>query len=589
MAAQVPNAVPRTEFTIVGSAGSMPPELWKRAMFLATSGDGPLFEPKRVGNAARAREIFGEGELTRMAEIHFSLDPNRTAVLLMRLPTETEGAIYILNDNGSGAAGASAVTVDETVTPLYRYQPLIEVLKTGTVGTPGIELLVSADAGRSRKKVKLGVATSYTFDGLGMKFDFGAGDLTAGRVIEAYVEPPRHAVEDIGVALTALRTKAPKISLFCLGGQSSVADGSAVSTALTDLRANDWDVGAILAARLPYPPSRSVITATFTPGSAGPPVAPATLQRDAGSWLTDGAPVRPGMTVIVNGSTSNEALEGTVASVTATTITFVPGTVVAAEIATANVSVLASEDEDTYQEKLRDEWESYSDQWVVLTFDQMRAFSPSPVPLDLDRQWHADLLSEALVSDPSIQIGQVRSNGPVGGPLSSTLNARIYEDDVRIHADANIDPSMAENSFTCLRRSQDLRSGVYVNSVFAMASETDPIKDLVMMRLSIEWINAVRTALTDEVLSSSLANPRNYNQLSEAACQSLEASAMAILRPRFEGRVSNLEGIGLDAFFRVDRASDLSVGISVAGKIITKAYYRKFNVSLTVQIPGSVN
>ena len=64
---------------------------------------------------------------------------------------------------------------------------------------------------------------------------------------------------------------------------------------------------------------------------------------------------------------------------------------------------------------------------------------------------------------------------------------------------------------------------------------------------------------------------------------------MAIMRPAFTGKVSNLDSLPPNAFVDVDPESDLSTGyIMVAGKIITKFYPEGFDINLSVAQPGQV-
>jgi hypothetical protein len=101
--------------------------------------------------------------------------------------------------------GTSAVTADVATSPLDDYYVQIKVLKGGTIGSTGIALSISLDAGRTTGgAVQLGTANTLTIPGTGIIIDFGTGTLVTGDTIQFSTIAPIWASGDIATGLQAL-------------------------------------------------------------------------------------------------------------------------------------------------------------------------------------------------------------------------------------------------------------------------------------------------------------------------------------------------------------------------------------------------
>jgi hypothetical protein len=515
-----------------------------------------------------------------MAEAHEAVDPNRTPVVVVRLPSTTPGVLHL---DTTGVTGTSVVTADGVVTPLGYYEPRFEVLTGGTIGLEGIIIRRSPDEGRSIEDIQLGTATSMELPGLGVKINFAAGTLVAGDVVTGWTDPPHWAQADLPPLFTQLRSGTAYFSLLCIGEPSAPGDAPVIGTGLTSLEQYGRDVHAIITVRPRYKPTLPLeVEVTFDDTTR-------TITRAAGSWITDG--VKVGMRATVSGTANNNGVFVRVTTITATVLTFSVGVVFVDEAA-VTADLLFEETEQDYGTNTNADWASVIDPRISACADEIRALSPSPRPLDLDRPFPGELTTKLIVSPIDTEPGQVRQAGVVGGALAVALRGRIYDGDTRIHYDADADPTLAtppNGRFTVLRRLPDGRAGAFVNTGLTLYGSDSAIDTIVKARLSNEWKRIVRSALTDEILSGLFSDTQNPNKLSEGACQDIEARVLPALRVAFRGKISNLNLPPPNALFTVDRDSDLATNIiSCRGKIITKFYPRGFNVALTVTQPGQV-
>lgn len=175
------NPVPRVRFQQTSATRPRLTNAFKTGVFAGCSDDdvnGPLLAPEVYNSGAKIRAIFGECSFTRMAENHFAMDPERTPVIIVRVPTTTPGVLHV---DASTLVGTSVVTADGTVTPLGDFEPYIEIAVGGTVGVAGIVLLVSLDNGRKTPLRRVELGTAMTLDlGGGCKFNFTAATLDSG-------------------------------------------------------------------------------------------------------------------------------------------------------------------------------------------------------------------------------------------------------------------------------------------------------------------------------------------------------------------------------------------------------------------------
>lgn len=316
-----------------------------------------------------------------------------------------------------------------------------------------------------------------------------------------------------------------------------------------------------------------------------------TVDPGSGSFIDDG--FKPGMAITTEGaleSGNNDTFER-IATVTADTITMTTGVSFTDEVATAGVTVFGSESEDLYAENSVTEWAQFEDERVSLTKYQMRAASPVD-NAQLDEQLHGALFSRCVAEPIESEPGQRRRVGSVGGRVSPKRGGRIYQDSIRIHPDMRLDGAgvVAPSRDIAVESAPDKRSGCFFVQCRTQGGPTDQIETIVMGRLVGEWESIVLTLEVDETLSAFPSEPGNPNKLSELAAQRIENLALAALRARFKGKISNLDDIGDEQLFRVDRSSDLSSGgVSVTGFIRTLFYAREFTNTIKVRRPGQVS
>ncbi len=579
------NSVPKVRFRTAAASPRFDSTIAKRCVVLgvAEAGDTPILTPKVVGSGANARALFGESAMTRIAETHFAQDPQRTTFTLMRLTQATAGVLAITT---SGPAGTSVPSVAVTPTPLGKYAPRFEVLTGGTVGTSGIVIRKSAGAaGSNPQDVALGTATFIGFPELGIRVDLTVGTLLAGYVISGYTIPPRWD----GAGLTAGFNKLISQKLFfqLLGIAEPIdlaVDVPLLTAGLTGLTASGRDVHVLSTWR---PRWSHTVTSTITATVANDN--PDTVTRAAGSWITDGAKV--GMYMDASGfvNSANNAPVGPITGVTALTLTFATSVALTAEAATPSVIVALSESEDNYITNAETAASVISQPALTVLADEIRVTSPGVPGLILDKPFIGEVISRVVIDPVDVDLGQVRQDGASGGALASGLNGRIYEGIDRIHYDADADDRLQEARYTTLRSWPDeLYTGAYVTRGLTMYGPTDAIQTIVQARLANLWRAIVRQQLIAFILLGQFADESDPNRISEAGAQNIEGDVLRELRRNLANMVSNLNSIGLDSLFAVDRDSDLSIGIQCTGKIITKIYPDGFDVTLTVAVPGQV-
>lgn len=310
-----------------------------------------------------------------------------------------------------------------------------------------------------------------------------------------------------------------------------------------------------------------------------------------GSFVDEG--FKPGMgitTTNANESGNNGTFER-IQTVTAGTLTMTSGVAFTDEVSTADVTVYGFESEELYAENSVTEWADFEDQRVSLTKYQVRAASPID-NAQLDEQLHGPLFSRCVAEPIETEPGQRRRVGTVGGRVSPKRSARIYQDSIQIHPDMRLDGSgvIAPSRDIAVESAPDKRPGAFFVQCRTQGGPTDQIETIVMGRLVCEWESIVLTLEVDETLSAFPSEPGNPSKLSELAAQRIENIALAALRARLKGKVSNLDDIGDEQLFRVDRSSDLdNGGISVTGFIRTLFYAREFTNTIKVRRPGQVS
>jgi hypothetical protein len=302
--------------------------------------------PRQFGSASAIYAQHGYSEGLEYAALH--IENTGLPVLFVPLPISTVGVVGRVATNGN--TGTSVVSVAAGVSGvLGEHEGRVKVVTGGTVGTDQIILDVSADDGKSYKRVRLGTATSYVVPYLGVTLSFAAGTLVAGdTVITWFGAGPRAASADITTARTTLAgmLKFFRSMLLCGDVQNST-EALAFNTELDAYassndrfiygRASIKDRAPL--ARMSQTRVRMTGSPTLTFAEVG--ATADTITRSSGSWITDGFAVNDLITVTgaVNGANNETAAR--IVSLTATVLTLDTEDL-DAEVGTAGCTVVAS-------------------------------------------------------------------------------------------------------------------------------------------------------------------------------------------------------------------------------------------------------
>jgi len=179
---------------------------------LTSGGSGPTVAVIGVSSAGTANQPFqspqpgpfttnfGYGPGPELAA--YTANANGNNVVYVKVATSGAGTNTSVVHTGTGG---SVVTV--TGTPLDSYYPLVTVLIGGTIGTSGIQITVSLDAGRTvYATVNLLTATTYAVANTGLTLNFAAGTMVAGDTYAWVSQEPTWTDAGITSAIQSLRT-----------------------------------------------------------------------------------------------------------------------------------------------------------------------------------------------------------------------------------------------------------------------------------------------------------------------------------------------------------------------------------------------
>lgn len=272
------------------------------------------------------------------------IERTKKPVLFVGIPVVTEGAVG--RQDASGVTGSCVISVAAGPKGyLEETDCLLVVTDGGTIGSDNIRFDFSADGGFTWKSVRLGTATTYTVDYLGIVLSFGAGTLATDDEFAFTTTAPKPDAAGIAAARVALASQ-QKQSRSWLASWDVATDTEAgyLTTAINAYEVANKRFSRVrvnVRDRLPSAEmSRVTVRMTGTPtltfaevGGTGD-----TITRSAGSWISDGFAV--GDVITVSGSSSNN-VTGPIASLSATVITL--GTTdLAAEGPVSNCTVVGS-------------------------------------------------------------------------------------------------------------------------------------------------------------------------------------------------------------------------------------------------------
>jgi hypothetical protein len=165
--------------------------------------------------------------------MHF--EETKKPVLFVPLPIATAGTLGTLDVAGN--TGTSTITAG--VGPsgaLDEVQAQVTVVQGGTIGTDPIVLDISVDGGREVRRVRLGLASSYTAPYLDLTVNFGAGTLITGDVcLRLKTTPPMWDQAGLQAARLALAGQGKRSRSWLIIGDLTASDEA--SDVVTEINA----------------------------------------------------------------------------------------------------------------------------------------------------------------------------------------------------------------------------------------------------------------------------------------------------------------------------------------------------------------
>ena len=281
--------------------------------------------PRQFGSANAIYTQHGFSPGVQYSALHFARPG--TPVVFVGLPIATPGTVG--REDTSGNSGTSVTTVSAGGSGvLAEHDGYVEVAVGGTIGTDSIILLVSLNGGLTKRRVRLGTGSSYTFDYYGVSIAFAAGTLVAGDVVHTwYGSAPRSdatgwatAFDNMAAAMLFFRT-----ILLCQDFVNSTEAQAFLDEVESYDTAHDRFVYARAGVYDRTPQAELSSTTVRMTGSPSITFAEVgatgdTITRSTGSFVTDG--LLAGDLLTVAGSTSNNgAYAAGVVTVAATVLT----------------------------------------------------------------------------------------------------------------------------------------------------------------------------------------------------------------------------------------------------------------------------
>ena len=186
------------ELTILdGSSGSVNVPLSSVYVVIGTSSSGTAATVVASRNKTSLASTVGYGPAVDLAAM---LIEAGGTVLFVKAASASAGAASAVT---AFATGTSVVTVSGT--PYDAYLVKLKVANGGTVGTAGIRIQISLDAGRNYgPEIYLGTANSYAMTGTGLTLAFAAGTMVTGETVTFGCTEPLPNTAGVQACLTAL-------------------------------------------------------------------------------------------------------------------------------------------------------------------------------------------------------------------------------------------------------------------------------------------------------------------------------------------------------------------------------------------------
>jgi hypothetical protein len=140
---------------------------------IATANSGPVATPVATQSAKTLQSVFGGGQLVEAGGLSALAGGT---IIALRAATVTDAASSSVT---MSRVGSSTATVSVSGTPNDEYYVAVKVTKGGAIGTAGITLRISLDAGRNYgPTLALGTTTTLPITGTGLTLGFASSTQT---------------------------------------------------------------------------------------------------------------------------------------------------------------------------------------------------------------------------------------------------------------------------------------------------------------------------------------------------------------------------------------------------------------------------
>lgn len=216
-------AVKSVNFSILNNGlGAVTPGGGQVMVVVGVSSSGTANQLVESSNPADFVTAFGYGPAVEAAG--FIANTSGNPVVLVKAATVAAGTNSAVTHTGTGS---SVITVSGT--PYDTYYAVVSVVAGGTVGTNGIQLTVSLDAGRTVwATVNLGTAATYVVPNTGLTLNLGSGTMVAGDVYTFVSTEPKWDTASLTSAFGALLASSTAFKNLQVVGDVSAAEAATV-------------------------------------------------------------------------------------------------------------------------------------------------------------------------------------------------------------------------------------------------------------------------------------------------------------------------------------------------------------------------
>lgn len=264
-----------------------------------TSDDG---KPRLFASHDAVLTQHGYGEAAEYVAWHIA--QTGKPVLLCGVPVATPGAIGA--EITSGNTGTCVTTLTSSGGPRTKHAGVLTVIDGGTIGSSQIVIGLSLDGGRTRKRVRLGTANSYTIPYVNVTVNFGAGTLVAGDTIHTWTASSP-SLDASGVQLAREELQKTQFASRSWHVLTDCFDDTIPLAVAAEVVAYANEVQRATRARLSARAQDKLVrmSSTTVRSSASTVTFDATdenITRSQGSFIADG--FTPGMLITITGTTS---------------------------------------------------------------------------------------------------------------------------------------------------------------------------------------------------------------------------------------------------------------------------------------------